>query len=360
MKKVLLIDISYRKKFDVESTVDYNFINKFAELSHKQILFSGAICMPRQQLPNWYHTGFDYSIPDYKQYNTTSFKDATDIRSKQMQDYYANDDLPIVVYWSGGIDSTVIMSAIHKNFTPEMKDRVVVVMNTNSYTENPNFFKKIIEPNYKFINKTDFDFRNSHILHGDPADSLWLQGNILNMENPFKFIEDDISVSTNFVEFYQKKGISESDANWYKDFFINDAKKANVNLTSTADLLWWSNFVCHSTQSTCKYIYTMHDFEWNKNVIDLYFRNATPWFLSKEYQVWSIQDQKNKFDGTVQSYKMSAKEYIYEVDKNEYYRDYKTKMTSLSSSARRYSFLRADIPYISHVLYNDGTYDIDN
>jgi len=95
-------------------------------------------------------------------------------------------------------------------------------------------------------------------------------------------------------------------------------------------------------------------------VIDLYFRNATPWFLSKEYQVWSIQDQKNKFDGTVQSYKMSAKEYIYEVDKNEYYRDYKTKVTSLSSSARRYSFLRADIPYISHVLYNDGTYDIDN
>ena len=54
------------------------------------------------------------------------------------------------------------------------------------------------------------------------------------------------------------------------------------------------------------------------------------WYDSNEYQEWSIsaQPSSEKFDGSITSYKMPAKKYIYDLDKNEYSLIYKTVMGS--------------------------------
>ena len=63
---------------------------------------------------------------------------------------------------------------------------------------------------------------------------------------------------------------------------------------------------------------------------DLYSKNFVAWYDTVEYQAWSVHAQLlgQKYDGTIRSYKMPAKEYIYEVDKNQHYRDFKSKLHS--------------------------------
>ena len=84
--------------------------------------------------------------------------------------------------------------------------------------------------------------------------------------------------------------------------------------------------------------------------LDEYISNFMPWFSSDAYQLWSIHNRNNnsKFDGTTRSFKMPAKEYIYDLDKNDYYKDYKTKVNSKYLKARnRYAKVS--------LVYNDGT-----
>lgn len=351
MKKVVEFGTCYDQEFSLEDEIDYNVIRKLQKLSHQKILFSGSTCMPRQQLPSWYDHMFDVSIPDWKNHKLCTFDETTDIRAKFMSELYSTKDIPILVYWSGGIDSTCIVSAIEKNFDKELKDRVHIMMNSNSYTENPYFFDKIIKPNYKYINSNTLNYTNSFILHGDPADALWLQGNILEYDNPKDLLQDDIHINDkNFRTLYLSKDFTNLEIDWYKNFYIEDAKLAGIKLNTTADLLWWSNFSLHLTQSSCKLLHSLDDYSTTN--ISLYKENALPWYLSDEYQVWSIYTQleNKKFDGTVRSYKMDAKKYIYDVDKNLYFRDYKTKVPSLSTekNSKQFNF---------QVLYNDGTYD---
>jgi len=314
--------------------IDVEFVEKFRKLTSSKILFGGALPFSRVQPPKWFKNVFDLSIPDWKTYSDISFEEATDARSQQMIDLYSKKDIPIAVNWSGGIDSTLILSAIHKNFPDYLKKRVVVVMNNSSYTENPFFYNNIISKNYKVGVVGQHNYLNNFILHGDPADSYWIQGNVLQLSTHSDVVNDDVNSNPeNFVNFYKSKGIDDNDIEWYVDFYKKTASDVGIDIKSTSDFLWWSNFSCHPNFSTMKYVNKI-PFEMMKpetNFINLYRQNAEPWYLNDLYQVWSIQSQFNgvKFDGSIRSYKMEAKKYIYEVDKNEYYRDYKTKQQSL-------------------------------
>ena len=59
--------------------------------------------------------------------------------------------------------------------------------------------------------------------------------------------------------------------------------------------------------------------------------NVVNWFNDSEYQLWSMNNNNNgtKIHNTVNSYKTVAKQYIYEFDKNEWYKNYKIKLESM-------------------------------
>ena len=61
----------------------------------------------------------------------------------------------------------------------------------------------------------------------------------------------------------------------------------------------------------------------------------------------------SKFDGTLRSYKLAAKEYIYNFDKNQYYRDYKTKVMS------QYSMNTTNNKLVNiGAIYDDYSYEL--
>ena len=82
----------------------------------------------------------------------------------------------LAVMWSGGIDSTCVLTALLKN-TSNL-DQLVVYLTKTSIAENPEFYKNFIENKIECRDTDALDisneFLNSYILlHGDPGDCLY-------------------------------------------------------------------------------------------------------------------------------------------------------------------------------------------
>lgn len=352
VNKILIAHRDYPlEQLDAELQVDLDEFNTYAFWSRHEILFGLYLQYPRNVRPKQFTSGVDTSVPDYTQYSTIGFDEATDRRAQQLIDKLSANDLPILIFWSGGIDSTLIVAAVYKNFPKEMRDRVIVVMNNSSYIENPVFFERIIKPTFRYTSVPEHNFTNANVLHGDLADTLWLQGNIVTASAYLNILDDNVKQDpSNIIKlFTSKTGVTEGKAHWALDFLVDNAKISNVELTTTADVVWWANFILQYETMCNKRLDGIPLDQISKETIDLYFQNFNQWYMSDLYQVWSIQAQFNrmKFDNSVRSYKMPAKEYIFDVDNNQYYRDYKTKMKS-----PYLYFPKEKTPF---VIYENGT-----
>jgi len=303
---------------------------KFQRLPHSSILVAGATPLPRSRGSD-FHTPL-YPIPVWKGLNKITFADATDLKTQEIIAYAETNDLPIVVLWSGGIDSTLVLAAIIKHFSKEMLDRVVIRMTNASYTENPYFFNTYIKDKLQHGSFRDelYDYTNAIILHGDPADAIWLGGNILNIcaQSPGA---QDLGITEGkdvLLQFLTKR--SDADySEWLYNYLIEESSAAGFELHTINDWFWWLIFNYNYGTMCIKHLSETAQ-PLTSDLVPLYFTNFIPWFHSDEYQIWSIQAQQagEKFDGSIRSYKMLAKEYIYEFDKNQWYRDYKTKIHS--------------------------------
>lgn len=271
-----------------------------------------------------------HPIPSVPTHNI-SFAEATDMRVQQAIEQARTHDLPIVAMFSGGIDSTVIMTAVMKYFPQDLKDRLVVRMTNASYVENPTFFNNVINKNnIAYSSDRSYNYNNAMILHGDPADALWLGGNVLDFNAAYpnshnKSLKDAEGI---VIEWLTKR-TDKQYAEWLFPFLQQEASSVGLELKTVSDFFWWIIFNYNFPLMCLKHAGEVSNPQTDINYAN-YEKNQFMWYASDEYQIWSIQAQyaQSKFDGTVRSYKMEAKEYIYEYDKNQWYRDYKTKVHS--------------------------------
>lgn len=290
-----------------------------------------------------------FNIPAFKKINLT-FSEATDSRAKEIAELCSSNELPIVVCWSGGIDSTVILSAIVKNFTQKLKDRVVVMMNNASYFENPYFYENIIKKEkFTIVNKCNYGWSEANIIVGEPADALWIQADIVELDllskGSFQF--DLIKNPDLLINFLADKS-SHEHARWLYEMILQDSKANGFELNSYEDFYWWLKFnFCYS--GNCFHVSEFADAA-RSNIfnLDLFQTTLIPWYHSDEYQLWSMNNCSNgvKYQGGISSYKMPAKEYIYSVDGNSRYRDFKTKVGSTKVSISHIS-----AAYTDNIIY---------
>lgn len=318
MKKLVYALTTYQQDFKNKT------YEKLRLCTDSTILIGRAVALPRNK-PSEFHDTW-YPIPTSK-HTPKSFSEITNDRVNDVIGAAKGNDLPIIAYWSGGIDSTVIVSALVKHLPRDMLERVIIKMSNASYVENPYFFKNVINKNnIQYTLNTTYDYRNAIILHGDPADALWLGGNILGLAAEIPNAHT-LSIRSHkdiiIAELAEKT--NEDYAEWFYEYIISNAEHSNFHLQTISDFYWWVIFNFNLTPMCLK-----HLAESSEPDLDLYFKNFIPWYVSDEYQLWSINSQPHniKFDGSIRSYKMPAKAYIYDLDKNQRYRDYKTKMHS--------------------------------
>jgi hypothetical protein len=267
---------------------------------------------------------------------STSLSDLMDQRACELLKISAKDGRPIAVMWSGGIDSTGVLTSLIKNATnPE---QIHVYCSQKSILENPVFYKNHIVGKLKceHIRTMDVneDFIDANILvHGDPGDCLFgpsmpMYAHLIPSGGHNLPWKDQRAEIVRGIE--NGKSIP-GFADWYVNKIADNIEEVNLyNIHTVSDFWWW-----HYINLKWEFSLLRPFFETRKNLhstisaehINRYADSS--FYNTDTFQSWSYSnlhrlcvDQKN--------HKADLKQYIFELDKNEFYRQNKSKTVSVA------------------------------
>jgi hypothetical protein len=325
---------------EFDPTYDWKLISKVVTATSARNFYTRA---GKNSLPFCYDKNFiqTSSMPavDYS-FNKT-FEEITDQRCLQLiQDH---GDRPWIIHWSGGIDSTVILSSILKNLSDQQIKNITVACNHISIFENPRFFYKHILPNFKIDNSTSLNIedklKSHYIIDGNPADLLQGSGLGLHAKNSgIDLTKNWQTMSGTLMDFLIDR-LGQLEANWlcyHMSENILSLSSENPTIDTLSDWFWWLNFNW-KWMSDC---WIMLESQRISDATE-YFVGVKNWYDADDYQQWSIKSGRYSLitDGPESgNYKKASKQYIYDYDGNEYYYKFKTKSHSNSQRSQKKSW----------------------
>lgn len=316
----------------------------------------------------------NFAMPEYDPAFNKSFAEITDDVAKQLQYVINKTGRPLMLFYSGGIDSVVSLVALLKNLSPIELSMVHLNMSMDSIIENPLFYKRFIENKFTIHNSDTFDYSKSIDVGYlpitlDQGDAMF--GTELGTKMYAKYDEllNYVSESSrsHLTKIYKDLSNAERHYSEYKDLLIayfalpqfgdfgyneefgklfyeklvRNIESVKVPVNSLHDFFWWMIFnvkYMHCAVRGAIYYGAEEDIE--RSIQGRIFN----WFNVADYQKWSMANNNNgeKIAGTTQiKYKWAAKQYIYDFDKNDWYLNYKTKIGSLRNIWVR-NFLRME------------------
>lgn len=275
-----------------------------------------------------------YQAPVYDSNFNLTFADVTDRRALELEQLHEETGLPIIVNWSGGIDSTCIVAAIFKMCKPTTIKNTVVRLNNCSYFENPQFFRNIIVQNFNYteVQRSGLHPGECIFVTGDPADQIWIHADIIEILYQYPNSSKN-NVHTNpdtLLKFLETKTDADH-ARWFYNFVLESAQDSPVPVVTYEDFYWWANYNFYYSGNSFKaYMldYSLH----NSEGYELFMKTHVPWYTHSDYQQWSLHNNSSgiKLGNSIASYKEPAKKYIVEIDKNYHYYYYKSKVGGIS------------------------------
>jgi len=279
-------------------------------------------------LKNNFKTVPGFAMPNYDPDFNKTWDIVTDDRCTALRLTHFNR--PWVVLWSGGIDSTNVVAAIIKNLPKSDFENITIACNPISVWENPYFYYNFIEPNFKTVDSRwtltneCIEF-NNYLFNGEPGDQLFTCCSIVSnqpKDYPFQPLTDEL-----LFDFICSR-TDKKFAAWFHQFFVDNVKSVGIPLNTLHDAVWWSQFNFNWVGVKMR---ALHYGDWAKlKNARVYFDKFIHWYDSVDYQRWSMVNNivGEKFGSNFSDIKLAAKKYIYNIDKNTYYKDYKTKMRS--------------------------------
>lgn len=253
----------------------------------------------------------------------SSFTDVADSRAADLW----SEKKPIILYWSGGIDSTTALVALLK-IMPHDGD-LTICCNENSVAEYPEFFRKHIEGKLTVHTPTIKDVPTDRFYISSAFDVPVFANALTHLENSLLVtgeLGDQIFGSVAFVNDASKIN---GDLEDYLSQFSEtrdeiDALNAAcpIPIKSITTLLWWWNFSCKWEEVVWRSLVHL-DGDINK------FKNIRHFFNTPDFQRWSIANDDLKIKDTIASYKWIAKDYIHDFSNDDDYRQNKIKVGSL-------------------------------
>jgi hypothetical protein len=299
-----------------------------------------------------------FEMPVYTPEFNMSFSEVTDKRAQEIKTRIHTGEKFAVMY-SGGIDSTVVLASLIKNLTQEETQSITVCASIESVIENPNFWNKFVLNKFKVIDSKTVKYddlieMNLTPITADEGDCIFgtLMG--LTLYNNFDYYISDLSPKTRERLSLMKDKIASSDIHYsvYKDLII---KHLSIRDNPDFGRLLYEKYHWNIQTSSVP-VYSLHDFFWwlifNVKYLNcsvrgaMYFNDRVDyktaiyrifnWFNGTNYQHWSMVNNNNgqKIKKSVATYKSAARDYIYELDHNEYYKHFKLKLESLFNIVR--------------------------
>lgn len=258
----------------------------------------------------------------------------------------ASDGKPLILLWSGGIDSTLVFCALVKHNVP-----FTVYMDEKSVREYPFLAEKIMKGEYprvkyKMMGERGLiellklvEKRTHFFLTGEIGDQL--TGSMITMRYPYEernMLMKDVIATDHFCKPYtiprnhkfipvleRGKNGTEMVCAYIQDT-IYEFLGTDENTTTLSEFLWGLNFIF-------KYMLVML----RLYQVGLYFegekKNTFHFFNTVKFQQWAMANYKENCAYVKETdYKMPFKEYIYEFTGDADYRDNKLKEPSLKIS----------------------------
>jgi hypothetical protein len=258
------------------------------------------------------------------------------------------DSLGVTVYvfYSGGIDSTLLLISLLKQATPVQKANIVVLLSEDSIRENPNFYREFIHGKLRVDSVNQYPYllgSNALFVGGEHNDQLFgsdMMGKLITRFDPSviqKRYDRDL-----FFTFFNGNLDDSVATHFYLDMFERLKAAAPVNIVTNHDYLWWINFSL-KWQSVFMRMLTCVAPR-NATRIDLAYLGTryNHFYGTEDFQLWSMNNMDKKIKNSWNTYKWVCKDIIYDYTKDADYRDNKIKVGSLSSVIRQqiqYNFI---------------------
>ena len=306
-------------------------------------------------------SGREFAPPELIHIND-KLSDICDARAIEIFRLSKSQNKKIAIMWSGGIDSTVVLSSFLKNFTNSDLENLVVFCSTESILEHPDFYKKFLANKIRCesiytLDVTD-EFLNQHILlNGEVGDCLfgptvavlehllaekkhqlsWRNNQQLLVDSLSSFIKHKVP-DTKFLNGF---------TSWYVNKISNNLQEVSpVGVDSIADWWWWHyyNFKWEFSLSRPFFQYRK-DLFLPVSVKNSEFFVSNNFFNTTKFQSWSYSNLKTHVGTSTQDHKMLAKQYIFELDHDTNYLNNKKKVASITQKYIGYNLDRMPVCY---------------
>lgn len=263
-----------------------------------------------------------------------SYEDCCMQRAQELIDLSRKLNKPITVFYSGGIDSTVIIVSFMKLLDKhELKSRIRVAMTVDSISENVNFYYDYIRTNCTIISSEAYSSMmdgSSITVGGECNDQLFgsdILSGIYTTANADKLHD---KYNRTFIVDWMSKSMSPEYANKWFDLLDEQIRNsAPCEVHSNFHFFWWYNF-CFKWQFVYFRMLAFMDVNLrhliNESFMETYYHH---FFASDNFQKWSMLNHDKKLLDDWRSYKLESKKFIYEYNKDEDYLHEKIKRGSL-------------------------------
>lgn len=277
---------------------------------------------------------------------TKTYEDICNERARELLALADNLNRPMKVFYSGGIDSTLVVVSLLKNASPAQKKNITVLLSEESIAENPDFYRDHIRGHLHTESSGLFHYllgTDNLFVNGDNNDQLFGSDAVVKFINQFgaETIHDRYNRDM-FFRFFHARINDDTVTHFYLDLFEKLTRSAPIPITSNYEVLWWINFALKWQTAS----FRMFPYVAPRNVpliSESYVQTRyMPFYRTEDFQLWSMNNPDKKIKDTWNTYKFTAKDIIYDFTKDTQYRDTKTKRGSLHSlllQQRAYNFI---------------------
>jgi hypothetical protein len=338
MTSLYLANCEALSKFDASGTKEWASIYKVIHLN-----VSLVDRLEKVNLPYNFKLYEPFKLPTDLS-STLSYEDCCDKRAEELYLQSKKLNVPIVVLYSGGIDSTLVLVSFLKVIPEqELRQKLIVAMSLDSIRENPNFYYNTIRKRCSIISSDNFSslFNGNYLVVGGEHNDQLLGTDVAGRYyRLFSFAElHEKYNEQNISKFFLYAGMSESDAKLWYYIIDNHIKSSPIRIETVFQFFWWLNFIFKWQSVFFRILLRVSPVDRsniNQTFVDNYFHH----FFSADYfQVWSMKNPHLKVKDSWDSYKFIAKEVIYNYTKDSDYLNNKVKIGSLYKL-----FLQKDTP----------------
>jgi len=265
-------------------------------------------------------------VPDLNVTISPDFETITDNRALSIKPLISNRD-KVYLWYSGGIDSTLVLCSLLKNWSHVELQKLTLIMSKTSIDENPTMYHTHIENKLATVDATDYLFHRKLVgndihISGDCGDTIMGYDNLDHFDMCYpgsynKAWRTNQHILIDFFALYSNR----TNAKWVVDYVASSINKHMSRIETISDFLWWTTFNWAHNADIFVSVRYYARLSPECDTRTFFEENLIPWFNTIEYQEWAISsvgtDLRIREDYSTNKY--AAKKYIHDFNGDDFY-----------------------------------------